>query len=51
MPYKTTVPVRIYDSDKDYLMLIRGKGTPADALNKLIAKYTAILETVKEDFS
>lgn len=51
MTHKPTVPVRIYDTDKDYLMIIRGTGTPADALNKLIAKYNVILETVKEDLS
>ncbi len=51
MTHQPTVPVRIYDSDKDYLMLVRGKGTPADALKKLIAKYNVILETVKEDLT
>ena len=51
MPKQMTVPVRIYDSDKEYLMSVRGSGTPADALKKLITKYNVILETVKEDFS
>ena len=51
MENRTTVPVRIYDSDKQYLMLIRGNGTPADALKKLIAKYNVILETVQEDLT
>jgi hypothetical protein len=51
MTHQPTVPVRIYDSDKDYLMLIRGNGTPADALNKLITKYRVILDVTKEDLS
>lgn len=51
MPMKETTPVRIYDSDKAYLMLMRGNGTPADALHNIIKSYSKIREIVEDDIS
>lgn len=49
MTPKQTTTVRIYNEDHDYLLLKRGRGTPADALKKVLLKHQMMTELFNED--
>ena len=49
MTTKQTTTVRIYDEDLDYILLNRGRGTPADVIKKLLIKHQVLAELFNEE--
>lgn len=49
MTKKETTTVRIYNEDHDYLLLNRGRGTPADVLKKILLKQQMLADVFNKE--